>query len=457
MLSWLKKQTLGPNTPELYEILTRNSQKKIIEVPFGWLGNVYFIDPSRVPLPALLNKLDMQDQGRQAMGVVDYVLGGPSLLASTGPTALERHKLFSQSLFRPTDFITITLQSLSACQPIEGRRDLSEWVTQHIRSIITQGMFNIKDFPSDFAQAMAVLCRANKNSEEDRAEEVRQQLYGIKGVHYFSSLLSLLTRSAKKSYQHNIKAFLKSQEANVLADLKRYGEHQEKLTNILSLSILHLMKQKYPENWSQVLENLTQNQLPLYLEDAYIQTVPGMLVAADSIILPIMTALQELHHNPELKMQLSTEIALLLQGDANDIRQAIHANKENGGLLHGFYLEALRLSASRGALQNKQFASLTWRYTNQNLEIEGEQIPAHSMLAFLNALPLFDQGKWQDPEVFNPMRYQDKAAYKSISLFSKGHRKCPASDVTEYIIKVFIAHALGSPELDLLEAPNLSS
>jgi hypothetical protein len=458
MFQKLENYILGPNSQQIKMAILTNP-KEVIDIDFGpLLGQVYFIKPSEnIPIAELLNHLDKQPDARKSMAAVDYVLGGPSLLASTDTHRQKFHGIFKRSLSRPVDYMGFMLDALKTYLPLKEQFNLKQMVAAPIRQAITQGLFNLNQPNIEFEQALEALSVANMDMEKDVSTEIRQTLVGIHYPYLLNTALSWLAYDAKKKYSDNIQKFIQNQADLILNDLYSYAENKS-ITNVISLSIIELIKEEN-QLWRESREELNLHlkkmekvHLQVYLENKFINTLPGMMVASDSIMAIVTGALNALAKNEKLLNKLRIEIQNERLDPAQDIfelKNNLDQNKNTGGLLHRVYLEALRLRSLEESVQDKPFSSgVVWRYTNKNLKLNQQLIPAGSAIAILTTFYFYDENHWPNPGNFKPSRYEHKdpkTFKKTLALsihgvFSQGNGACPASVISEYLFKTFIIH-----------------
>lgn len=471
MFTSFKQYFVGPTSEQLKSTIKKDNEESIAKVNFGLLfGDVYFIKPSEnMDLTDFMNQLDTQPDGRKPMSVIDYVLSGPSLLASTDENALAHHRLFFLSLSRPDDYISLTLNALDEYLDSRNEFSLKDIATVPIREILTKGLFHLDEQSPEFNQALETLSNANKESSQDVADEVRQYLVGINYPRTFSYALSMLAKQGKEQYLTNVKKFINNQGNKILADLHNYANNL-RVTNLFSLSVIYLIKEEYAfkddrHALNTLLQKMNRDELQVYLNHPYIRTLPGMMVAADGIVAILACALSALATNKKLLHKIRNEIenkSLLCEDDALSIRGKIEMNRSSGGLLHRIYLESLRMISLQKSVEEKQFSGISWRYTDRNISINGQTIPANSMIAVLRNWYLFDEIFGDMPDQFKPSRFKDKEsgelknniAKLPFGLFSQGKRMCPSYKISEYIFKVFIAYVVTNYDLALTQSPN---
>nr|HAT8715243.1 hypothetical protein [Legionella jordanis] len=178
----------GPDSAHLLQIL-QQTPSQIVRVNFGWLfGNVYFLKAKNDhDLTELINQLDNEPRGRAPMDMVDYVLGGTSLLASTESDAINYHQCFVHAMAQPRKYIALGLEHLkSGLDRLEENQpiNLKVFLAQLVSALFFQGLFNLSseqaiDHP--FLGALASLSKGNQDSGADFANEIR--LY-LANLHY---------------------------------------------------------------------------------------------------------------------------------------------------------------------------------------------------------------------------------------------------------------------------------
>lgn len=212
---------------------------------------------------------------------------------------------------------------------------------------------------------------------------------------------------------------------------------------------------------------MTEQDLQPYLHEAYIKTLPVLPLPGDMIVIPACSTMTELARNKTLLLELRGELEKrnFKNKTAEERRDDILQDKQNNGLLHRIFLEALRRDFQQKKPEDLEAETVILRYSehgitlkNQNKE-EVAQIPPQTMLAILNALPRFDPKIWPEPERFDPSRFEhdeNKMREKTVlSIFSYGKRRCPANLITEFIFQTFIAELVMNYNLSLIHGDDL--
>lgn len=445
---------------EIKEIITQ-TEEPVVRIDFGKIGGVvYFIKPDiNLPTAKLLNELDQQPRSRSPMAIVDNVLGGESLLGSTNPHMTELHNLFRQSLSNPADYMRFTqeeLQSYLNLDPAKQSFNLKEMVAYPLRWAIARGLFGLEQPDEQFDKALDALCNANREIEEDFAAEIQKSIIATYYPSILSLIISFLAKSAKQQYSDNIKIFINKLEARILTDLHHFANNEE-VSSVLSLSIIDLIKNDkniIDEELKEYLGLITAEQLRPYLENKYIKTLPGMIVAADNLMAIMTATLRALSENDELLNELRSEILedqLIID---NLTPQQLISNKNQGKCLHRIYLEALRLRSAAEKPEDKPFnGGVVWRYTDSERGFAGYTIEARSIIVILTTFNLYNQNIYPEPANFNPSRYQNIPSAHIHTVFSQGKRKCPASYITEFIFKTFLLELVAKYNFKLIQNP----
>lgn len=452
----MQRYLFGPSTQQIKETIL-NSPNDIVNIDFGKaFGTVCFIKPRDcVNLPDLLNLLDTLPEGRRAMAPVDYVLDGPSLLARTDEHGLQNHRIFMTSLTRPTDYIRFTLDAAKKHFASSTEFSLKELVSAPIRQALTRGLFDLDEQSTSFADALEALSRANIESDKDLAQEIREILIGIHYPKAFAFVLSYMAKKAREQYLANVQSFLDSQSEKIAGDLHDYSVGKP-ITNVISRSIIDLLKTKHPElenrdKMNAALAVVDNEIVTEFLRDKYIKTLPGMMVAGDSIMAVVTSAITALASNPTLLTKVRENIEntqFFASGNPVEMQKIIDTDKRNGGLLHRIFLESLRMRSLHEKPEHKRFNGLTWRYTQAEIKNGVDVIPANSLIAIMNSYDLFDESRWEQAGTFKPSRFKNKSTgeldkervQSALNLFSQGNRMCPAHKISEYLIKVYFAY-----------------
>lgn len=314
-------------------------------------------------------------------------------------------------------------------------------------------MFGTDGLTPDFANAFKGFSEITQELADNFSYEIFMTLVGA----YYTWMLGLNPQfvHAKDQYVASIDKFLLSESQHILDDLHHYAQG-DKITNIISLSVIQLMKEKMPalraspEDLNEYLSSLDIDSLTPYLTDPYIRTVPGALAAGDNTMLILSCGLIALSEKPELMTELRDAIhtiGITNNSTSDEIEAAIKQDKASSGPLHRFYLECMRRETLLKTPEHLTYETISARHTNSDIEFEGEHLKANSMVFVLSGMPRFDERKWQEPGSFNPSRFfaadgksldNDKAKIAH-SIFSTGRRMCPANYVTEYIFKAYIS------------------
>jgi|GEM_PF-4031056 len=472
------------------EILSQPNQS-IIKVHFSTLlGNVYFINPQNITnsqLAQLLNFLDEQKNGRLPFAIVDYITGGPSLLASNNSEGIKKHLSFVWSLNRPRDYIKFTLTAIqNTLLKVENTINLQEFISTIARGVLIKGMFNLDEQPVELLKALEILSKANNGS--DFSESVATMLIGVHYPRLFGFVLSALMYQARQQYITFIDTFILSQINTVLQDLHQCAMADKfthvknnKLTNVLSSSVLEILKLRKKinsyEEFKAYLSQLTADELKIILKDHYFRTLPAMLIGGDGLIDTISRAVCALALNPNLLEDLRKELikksifnSKLFSEDTviDELYHKFISDKKSNDLLNQIYLESLRMKSPFMDIEKSQFGSIKWRYTQEDIQLSISKnspnpvtIPRNSIVAVLSDLHILDENYWPSAKTFNPNHFSETSSTElaknisTFSFFSVGIRACPASSVSEFIIKTAISYLAMNFNFELkLDATN---
>ncbi|KTD17284.1 cytochrome P450 [Legionella jordanis] len=458
----------GPDSAHLLQIL-QQTPSQIVRVNFGWLfGNVYFLKAKNDhDLTELINQLDNEPRGRAPMDMVDYVLGGTSLLASTESDAINYHQCFVHAMAQPRKYIALGLEHLkSGLDRLEENQpiNLKVFLAQLVSALFFQGLFNLSseqaiDHP--FLGALASLSKGNQDSGADFANEIRLYLANLHYPTLFHLGLYASARKGQQEYQMQIQQFLASQQEAILTDLHHYGDQNYPIRNVLSLAIIHLIAKKLKLNSDREmlrthLQTLDKSQLGLYLNEPMIRTLPGMLVASTGVASIVANALTALMSKPKLLSKVRSALpAELFSHSEDEIFQQINDDKQKGGLLHRLYLESCRFARVEESVAENQVASRSWRFTTKDLKVGDQMISANSMIVILRHWPFFNHALvGEQPGLFKPSRFKNtdgslnqERAQITRGIFFQGKRQCPSHNLAEYLFKTIIAYLITHYEL----------
>lgn len=452
----------------------KNNPASVICKNFGYLGGrVYFIKPDNnnaKSIELLLRLLDQQQKGRISASAASWFVGGGNFISGrTDQYAQVHHNLFIQSLKRPTDYIRFTKSALSRYLDNSNEICLRDLTIDPIRHALATGMFDTDGMTPEFAHAMRGFSEILQEMSDNFALSIFLHLIAS----YYTSLLnykSQFTR-ARNQYVEAIDAFISSQKTRIMGDLRRFAKG-EKITNILSLSVIQLIKETKPDladdrdALNDFLNELTEVELVNYLSDSYIRTVPGSIAAGDNTMIILNCGILAMIENESIAGELRQ--ALIDAGinnlsTAEEIEAAINNDKENGGIIERFYLECLRRESLLKKADHLSFETMSFRHTDIPLEFDGFTIEANSMIAVLSGMPRFDERIWENPSVFNPSRFfsadgksiDSNKARMARMIFSTGSRMCPANHVTEYIVKTYMIYMSMNFQLQLINNNNI--
>src|SRR3990167_2981746 len=395
MLARMTEFLIGNIDSATLQVEIKNSKSNIIEKDFGKIGGkVFFLKPSSdINMSALLDQLDTQPNGRKAMEVANFFVGGPFIVTRTDNPALDHHQLFALSLSRPKDYIQFTLKALENFLKTGNEFNLRELATFPIRTALAKGLFDIDSLSPEFEKALQSFSNVTEERDESFGKKV---LFNLIGAYYASFLMIKPSfKAARERYISSAEQFIDNQSEKILNDFKIFAANG-RVSNILTLSIIELIKEEYPacrerEKLYLFLKAIDKQGLNKYLKDAYIRTIPASLLPGNNIITLITCALTALAHDEKLSHELRNHISTIKLFDpSSNIQTIIESDRKNGGLLHCLYLESLRRESLQKNVEELTFDSLIWRYTNQEINIEGNRIPPKSMIAILNSLPRFD-------------------------------------------------------------------
>lgn len=465
MLRWLT----GSHESNQLKAKILGDSSAVVEEYFGLLGGrVFFIKPDDANvhhIEQLINELDQQSAGRATGNAPDWFVGGGGfILQRTDEYAVTNHNLYVQSLKRPADYIGFIKQALTQYLERGDEFCLRELTVEPVRRALAHGMFGIDNLTPDYSNALKAFSSIIQDVNDNFAQAVSLNLIAA----YYTFLFNLFPEyvQARQQYIDSIDKFIFSQADVILNDLHRYGAG-EKVTNVLSLSVVQLIKEKNSSfansqnDFNYYLSQLNQTNLLPYLTDPYIRTVPGSIAAGDNTMTILSCGLSAIATNADYLSRLRSAIDAAGITDSSSseyIEQAIIDDKQHSGFLHQFYLECMRRASLLKNVDESKFGSLTYRHTNTDIQFGDKTIPANSMIVVLRGLPRFDEHKWQNPAEFKPSRFfatdgasiDSEKAKIAQSIFSTGRRMCPANFVTEYIFKTYIAELVLLKDLTLV-------
>lgn len=467
------------NSPSLFSEI-KNSAQPVHFVNFGLLGgNVAFINPQELDMAHLLDTLDAEPQGRRGEMGLRFFVGGDFISTRAKDdkeyTALSHHYLLSGLLSRPAAFIENTQQSIHlyldkhAQQPVP----LLELATTPLRNSLARGLFDIEQIPPNLHQAL----QGFSDLVQDKLESFGKTLSVKLMTAYYSWLFYFIPQyqQAKQNYLAASEQFLAEQATAVIAHFQELKQDNQKtlfnITNALARFIAQRVKETYPDLDSyellDYLSCMTEQDLKPYLQEAYIKTLPVLPLPGDMIVIPACSAMTELAQNETLMLALRSELEKrnFKNKTAEERREDILQDKQNNGLLHRIFLEALRRDFQQKKPEDLEAETVILRYSEHGISLKNQdkeevaQIPPQTMLAILNALPRFDPKMWPEPERFDPNRFandEKKTREKTVlTIFSYGKRRCPANLITEFIFQTFIAELVMNYDLSLIHGDNL--
>lgn len=467
------------NSPSLFSEI-KNSAQPVHFVNFGLLGgNVAFINPQELNMAQLLDTLDAEPQGRQGEMGLRFFVGGNFISTRAKDdedyTALNHHYLLSGLLSRPAAFIENTQQSIHLYLNKHGQQSVSllELATTPLRNSLARGLFDIEQIPPNLHQAL----QGFSDLVQDKLESFGKTLSVKLMTAYYSWLFYFIPQyqQAKQNYLAASEQFLAEQATAVITHFQELKQDNQKtlfnITNALARFIAQRIKETYPDlDSTELLDYLscmTEQDLQPYLQEAYIKTLPVLPLPGDMIVIPACSAMTELAQNKALLLELRSELEKrnFKNKTAEERREDILHDKQNNGLLHRIFLEALRRDFQQKKPEDLEAETVILRYCEQGINLKNQkneqvaQIPPQTMIAILNALPRFDPKIWPQPERFDPSRFEndeDKTREKTVlTIFSYGKRRCPANLITEFIFQTFIAELVMNYDLSLIHGDDL--
>lgn len=464
-----------------------NNPTALVKENFGWFyGDVYFIkvSPNEEDMTAdaskgilsinlsqagnLLDELDQIPGSRKASEVLNYFSGGTFVATRTGEDAMRNHKLYVHALLPVSAYIKTTFQQLQKFIRENNRFSLRDFTVNPVRHVLASNMFGTDGMPADLIEAIKKFSAIFEEDISDFETGIKMQLLAMGTLGSIALNVTPKFREAKQGYFTAATRFMQSQ-AKVILDNIHCHAKGERVTHLLAMSIVELIKEKNPtfadQQLSEYLLNLNLNSLQKYLTHAEIISIPASITAGDNLMQILSTALAALTNNKALMTQLREDLNkqnLAEHFNEAKLKVIIDADRFKRGILHRIYLEALRRedifkTPERLALETKMF-----RNTDREIEISEEiSIPANSTIVILPAMPRFDTKLWDKPEVFDADRYVGKKQLEkySLSVFSDSKRRCPATQASEYMFKTFITYIATFYDLELenIEAKKLGA
>lgn len=454
-----------------------NNPSALVKENFGWyFGDVYFIkvspneedvavDSAKEMISVNLSKagqlLDVLDQipgSRKAEEVLNYFSGGTFVSTRTGEDAMRNHKLHVHALQPVSSYIKSMLEQLQKFIRENDHFSLRDFTVNPIRHALASNMFHTDGMPVDLMEAIKKFSSILEDDISDFESGVKMRLLAMGTLGSIALNVTPKFREAKQGYFTAATRFMQSQAQIILDNIHRHAK-SERVTHLLAMSIVELIKQKNPrfdeKELSDYLLNLNLNSLQKYLTHAEIISIPASIAAGDNLMQILSTALAALTTNKALLTQLRDDLNkhnLVEHFSEAKLKVIIDADRYKRGILHRIYLETLRRedifkTPERLALETKMF-----RNTDREIEISDTiTIPANSTIVILPAIPRFDTKLWHKPEVFDPDRYVDKKQLEKypLSVFSDSKRRCPATQASEYMFKTFISYIATFYDLEL--------
>jgi hypothetical protein len=456
---------IGPTDSPALKAEIASSPTSVVKKSFGWLGGrVYIVKPTDgnfKELTRLFNLLDQSPHGRKSNEAIKYFVGGDSILSRTDDHAQAHHNAFIQSLKRPADYVQYVNDALEAYLKTGSEFTLRDLATQPIRQALFKGMFDT-DLTPAVNDALNGFSEIGQGLMDDFTSLILTLLMGA----YYTKKLSWLPQfsNARETYLGAIGDFIESQSKKILDDLHAFADGKT-ITNILSLTVIQLIKEEKPELVSDkkalqdYCREIDEDKLAPYLHNTYLRTVPSNITAGDNTMIVLSCGLTALAMDDNLLANLRAELAKLgitASTSADKLVNLISDDEKNGGLIHAFYLECLRRESLLKTTDHLSFETIQARYTDKALDFDGTHIEANSMILVLSGMPRFDSKKWQNPSAFNPTRFfkagggiDEELAKTSKMIFSIGARMCPANHVSKYIVKAFLINIINNFDLML--------
>jgi hypothetical protein len=474
------------NSPSLFESI-KSAPEPVVTMNFGLLGGqVAFVNPTNLDMAHLIDTLDGEPNGRRGETGLRFFVGGNFLSTRAKDdaenTALSHHHLLSTLLTRPADYIENTHQAMRLFLQDERREiSLLELATVPLRNTVARGLFNIESIPFDLHQAL----QGFSGLIQDKLDSFGKTLSVKLMTAYYSWFFSFIPRyqQTKTDYLVAAEKFLAQQSDQIiqcfhtLMEQDKTGALPENLsgiTNALARFVAQRVKETNPElakdknQFLDYLAAMTEADLQPYLHEATIKTLPILPLPGDMIVIPVSSALTELAKNQELLLQLRHELQQrkFAEKNSEQKRDDIMQDREHNGLLHRIYLESLRRDFQQKTPEHLEAETIILRYSEYGVAVKNKQgeivnqVPPHTLIAILNALPRFDPKVWPNPEKFDPSRYvsdNDKTLENCVkSIFFYGKRKCPANVITEFIFQTFIADLVMNYDLRLIDGNDLA-
>lgn len=403
----------------------------------------------------ILDYLDGTEGGRGAP-TANFLLSGNFLLSRADENAIHHYHVHARSLHRPIAYMEHMFNEINEAFGDGVMVNVQYTMRKITRDAIAKGLFNLSVIPHELDVALSKFYMLMEDAFDTLEKSLTLKLSA--GFTVAKAFLSLSPYYAdiKKTYAENIAKFLLNQSSVVLKELHDVANDVVP-TNIITLSIMELIKEDKPElraapqDFKAHLSTLDVKDVCRYLARPEMIALPAGVVASENLTIVFHNALLVLQRDPDMREKLHQALKALFGDTAfstdnlKQVKELFEQDERDNGYLHRFYLELLRREHIGKTPDHLRLESNALRYTKSKIRYGDYEIPAGSNIVFLPAFPRFDERLYPNPDAFDPDRYlqDDKNLTKyPLTIFTEAKRRCPAHAVTSYIAKMFLSHLL---------------
>jgi hypothetical protein len=439
-------------------------------------GNVYFVklspdaediaalpqhDSPAIIMPfnkakEIIDMLDSESQGRKTNNLFNFFVSGNFIAARTDANAMHHYHLYARSLHRPVAYMKNVFQEMDTYFANKDSRIIKKTIRCMVRGAVAKGFFNLTEIPPELEIAFSTFDTFFDGDSKSLEARVKNRLSAAFSIATPLLYLSPFFMGLKNAYYTNSRQFLLNQAPVILKELNAFAEGDAAPHNIITLSIIELIKEEHAlyrtniEELKAYLLTLNTESVLAYLKKPEMLALPGTLGATENLTMVFENTLQTLHGSQELLEKLQARLKDLF-GDitftadnVERIKALFEKDEATNGYLHRFYLELLRREDIKKSVDYLRSESMLIRYTAHAIHYGDYTIPGGSSIVFLPAIPRFDERLYQSPDVFDPDRYLLKTNQHlekyPITIFNESKRRCPAAALSSYISKMFISH-----------------
>lgn len=391
----------------------------------GVIGNVaHFVPVNQEQYVQIVNELDGRNNGRLALKSFVWFSGGNEIvIADTGESAM-LHRRHLSSFLPGQKYVGLVLNITKEILTETKEMPVNETISTVIRGALLQGILGI-DHNHLPHNTHPVITRFGTDLRNNINHPLPR----------FFACQSINRKNRKENISFSQK-LLRDQSDQLFEQLKKSNSAQ---SSLILKTIIEQIKKEHPDNFYEVIQNMTREKFNEHLNDNYVRSLPMILGASINLLDALKVCIEQLCKKPEAITEIRQEMTV---EDLFSFQDVIDCNVLMKKLpcLDAWYRESVRFDTPKGVP----------RYVGNTFKTGNVVIPRNTQLMIDLVSLNKGSGFWSNPNEFTPARFSRPEKEKQQHTlhqypyipFSVGKRRCPASDASEYIFKTLIAYMI---------------